>query len=204
MAVKQTAYQTKDYSELIGMEGFSDELLNNHFTLYKGYVDNTNKLQQMIANATKDGKDPGFAELNRRLGFEWNGMRMHEYYFDALGGEGSIKKTGGLYKKLSDEFGSFEEWQKSFKAMGSIRGVGWAALYHDPNTNRCFNMWIEQHHISHPTSCQLLLTMDMWEHAFMLDYGLDKAGYIDAFMKNINWDVIEERLEAGAHIWAGK
>ncbi|MDA8169169.1 MAG: hypothetical protein M0Z59_05645 [Nitrospiraceae bacterium] len=201
MAVKTMAYEAKDYSELIGIEGFSEELLNNHFTLYKGYVTNTNRILETMADLPKDGKDPRFAELNRRLGFEWNGMRLHEYYFDALGGEGKIRETGKIAKKLADEFGSFEEWEKSFKAVGGIRGVGWAALYHDPNTGRCLNFWINEHHVAHPSSCQLLLALDVWEHAFMLDYGLNRNEYIEAFMRNINWNVVEQRLEAGANIW---
>ncbi len=201
MVTKTAPYTAKDYSGLLGMDGFSDDLLNNHFALYQGYVNNTIRLLDMIADMPRDAKDPRFAELNRRLGFEWDGMRMHEYYFDALGGNGKINKSGPLANKLSQEFGSFDEWQKAFKAVAGIRGVGWAALYHDPNTGRCMNFWINEHHVAHPASCQLLLACDVWEHAFMLDYGLNRADYLDAFFMNLNWDVVEQRLEAGAHVW---
>ncbi|MDA8087378.1 MAG: Fe-Mn family superoxide dismutase [Nitrospiraceae bacterium] len=201
MPVKTMAYETKDYSDLIGMEGFSEGLLNNHFKLYQGYVSNANKLLEQIAELPQDGADPRFAELNRRLGFEWNGMRLHEYYFESLGGDGKIDKGGPLAKKISEDFGSVDSWQKSFKATGMIRGVGWAGLYLDPNTNRLLNFWIGEHHISHPSGCRLLLVMDVWEHAFMLDYGLNRKDYIEAFSRNINWQAAEQRLSGGSKAW---
>lgn len=81
-------YGIQDYSKLLGIKGFSDNLLNNHFTLYQGYVKNLNRLIETIATLSKGGKSdtPEYAELQRRFGFEWNGMRLHEYYFDNLGG----------------------------------------------------------------------------------------------------------------------
>lgn len=200
MVTRAIPYTAKDYSDLLGMDGFSDDLLNNHFTLYQGYVNNTVKLLDLITDLPKDGKNPEFAELNRRLGFEWNGMRLHEYYFDALGGDGKIDKGSDIARKISDEFGSYDAWLQSFKAIGGIKGVGWVALYHDPNTGRCVNFWIEEHHMNHPSSCQLLLVMDMWEHAFMLDYGLNKGQYIDAFLMNLNWSIVDQRLRAGTFV----
>ncbi|MDA8088585.1 MAG: superoxide dismutase [Nitrospiraceae bacterium] len=201
MPVKTMAYQARDFAELIGMEGFSDGLLNNHFKLYQGYVSNTNKLQDQIAELPQDGTDPRFAELNRRLGFEFNGMRLHEFYFDSLGGNGKINKNGAMAKKISEDFGNFDNWEKSFKAVGSMRGVGWAALYADPNSGRLMNFWINEHHVSHPAGCQLMLVMDVWEHAFMLDYGLNRKDYIETFFKNINWEAVEQRLSAAMKTW---
>ena len=201
MSVKTTGYQAKDYSKLMGTEGFSDGLLNNHFKLYQGYVSNANKLSEQIAELPQEGIDPRFAELNRRLGFEWNGMRLHEYYFESLGGDGKVDKNGALAKKISEDFGSFDSWQSSFKAVGMIRGVGWAALYLDPNAGRLMNFWINEHHVSHPSSCQLIMIMDVWEHAFMLDYGLNRKDYIEAFMRNANWRAAEQRFSGGLKTW---
>ena len=201
MSVKTVGYQAKDYSKLIGMEGFSDGLLNNHFRLYQGYVSNSNKISEQISELPQDGTDPRFAELNRRFGFEWNGMRLHEYYFDNLGGDGKIDKNGTLAKKISEDFGGFDSWRDSFKAVGSIRGVGWAALYLDVNAGRLINFWINEHHVSHPASCQLILAMDVWEHAFMLDYGLNRKDYIEAFMRNLNWQAAEQRFSSGMKAW---
>lgn len=123
-------YTAKDYSKLIGMEGFSETLLKNHFTLYQGYVTNTNKILDSLAQMLKEDKatTPEWAELKRRLGWEFNGMRLHEYYFENLGGKAPLKKDGELGKKLVEEFGSYETWEKAFKAVGSMRGIGWSVL----------------------------------------------------------------------------
>lgn len=190
-------YVAKDYSKLIGMEGFSETLLKNHFTLYQGYVTNTNKVLDTLDQMLKDGKTgtPEFAELKRRLGWEFNGMRLHEYYFENLGGKGGIDKGGKLAKKLAEGFGSYEAWEKDFRGTGTMRGIGWAALYNDSQSGRLINFWINEHDVSHPAGCSLILIMDVFEHAFMLDYGLKRADYIEAFFKDIDWKAAEERLK---------
>ena len=190
------AYNAKDYNRLLGMEGFSDTLLKNHFTLYQGYVTNTNKLTDALSQLLKDGKTgtPEYAELKRRLGWEFNGMRLHEYYFENLGGKGGISKTGKLYQKLVESFGSYEAWEKDFKATGSMRGIGWAVLYQDVLSGNFINFWINEHDVGHPSGAMPILIMDVFEHAFMIDYGLKRADYIEAFFRNINWDEAEKRL----------
>ncbi len=191
------AYVANDYSKLIGMEGFSDTLLKNHFALYQGYVTNTNKVLDALAQMLKDDKagTPEFAELKRRLGWEFNGMRLHEYYFENLGSKTAIDKNGPLAKKLAADFGSYEAWEKDFKATGSMRGIGWVALYQDTTHGGLMNFWINEHDVSHPAGCNPLLIMDVFEHAFMIDYGLKKADYIGSFFKNINWAAVETRLK---------
>lgn len=189
-------YAPKDYSRLIGMEGFSDTLLKNHFTLYQGYVKNTNAVLARLDGMLKEDKagTPEFAELKRRLGWEFNGMRLHEYYFGNLGSGKTIEK-GALEKRLAKDFGSFEAWKKDFTSVGKMRGIGWAALYEDRSSGRLIDFWINEHDVSHPAGCKLILIMDVFEHAFMTDYGLGKADYIESFMKNINWEAAEERLK---------
>jgi Fe-Mn family superoxide dismutase len=193
---KKMTYTAKDYNKLLGMVGFSDTLLKNHFTLYQGYVANTNKLIETLGQMLKEGKTgtPEFAELKRRLGWEFNGMRLHEYHFENLGGKGGIEKTGKLSKRISEDFGSYEAWEKEFKAVGSMRGIGWSVLYQDSLTGKLLNFWINEHDVGHPAGCSPLLILDVFEHAFMIDYGLKKADYIEAFFKNINWKVVEGRL----------
>jgi len=192
---EKTAYLAKDYSRLLGMEGFSDTLLKNHFTLYQGYVTNTNKLLETLSQMLKEGKvsTPEFAELKRRFGWEFNGMRLHEYYFENLGGKGELEKSGKLFKKISEEFGSFETWEKEFRAIGMMRGIGWAILYQDPLTGKLINFWINEHDVGHPAGCSPVLILDVFEHAFMIDYGLKRADYIEAFFKNIHWKAVEGR-----------
>jgi Fe-Mn family superoxide dismutase len=190
-------YTAKDFSKLIGMEGFSETLLKNHFTLYQGYVTNTNKILDSLAQMLKEDKatTPEWAELKRRLGWEFNGMRLHEYYFENLGGKAPLKKDGKLGKKLTEEFESYETWEKAFKTVGSMRGIGWAVLYQDLTNGRLINFWINEHDVGHPAGCNPLLILDVFEHAFMIDYGLKRADYITAFFKNINWAAVESRLK---------
>jgi len=189
-------YEAKDYSGLLGLPGFSETLLKNHFSLYQGYVTNTNKLLDLLAQMMKEGKmaTPEFAEMKRRLGWEWNGMRLHEYYFENLGGKEPLKPEFRLYQKIGENFGSYELWEKEFKAMGAMRGIGWVALYQDTATGRLINFWINEHDVGHPAGGNLLLIMDVFEHAYLTDYGLKRADYIEAFFKNINWKVVESRL----------
>lgn len=191
------AYTAKDYTKLIGMEGFSNTLLNNHFTLYQGYVTNTNKLTDILAGMLKDGKTaaPEYAELKRRFGFEFDGMRLHEYYFENLGGKAALDKSGAFAKKLAAAFGSYEAWEQDFKATGSMRGIGWTVLYQDDVTGALFNQWINEHEVGHLAGCKPVLVMDVFEHAFMIDYGLKRADYIAAFFKNINWKAAESRIK---------
>jgi len=191
------AYTAKDYSKLIGMEGFGETLLKNHFTLYQGYVTNTNKVLDTLDQMLKEGKTatPEFAELKRRVGWEFNGMRLHEYYFENLGGKGGAPKSGKLAQKMTGDFGGVEGWEKDFRATGAMRGIGWAVLYYDPAGGRLMNVWINEHDVAHPAGCVPLLIMDVFEHAFMLDYGLKRADYIEAFFKNIDWAAVEARLK---------
>lgn len=191
------AYEAKDYGKLLGMQGFSDTLLNNHFTLYKGYVTNTNKVIDTLAAMVKDGKAAAyeFGELKRRLGWEFNGMRLHEYYFENLGGNGVLDQGGKLAKLMSDNFGSYDTWLQDFKGMATMRGIGWAVLYQDVIGGRLINQWINEHDVGHPAGCQPLLILDVFEHAFMIDYGLKRADYIEAFFKNIDWKVVEARVK---------
>jgi superoxide dismutase, Fe-Mn family len=189
------AYTAKDYSALIGLPGFSETLLKNHFTLYQGYVTNTNKVLDTLDALLKDGKagTPEYAELKRRLGWEFDGMRLHEFYFENLGAK-PLARGGALATKLAAEFGSYENWEKDFKATGAMRGIGWTILYQDPVNGRLINFWINEHDVAHPAGCTPLLIMDVFEHAFMIDYGLKRADYIAAFFGNINWAAVEGRL----------
>lgn len=194
------SYTAKDYGKLIGMEGFSDTLLKNHFTLYQGYVANTNKVLDSLSAMMKEDKGgtPEFAELKRRLGWEFNGMRLHEYYFENLGGPpqaGGMQKNSRIAAKLSGDFGSPEAWEKHFRATGTMRGIGWAVLYQDISNGQLINFWINEHDTGHPAGCNPMLIMDVFEHAFITDYGLKRADYIEAFFKNIDWKAVEARLK---------
>ena len=201
VAVKEERgpYEAKNFDHLLGTPGFSDQLLRNHFALYQGYVTNVNKVAETLAAITKDGKmgTPEYAELKRRFGWEFNGMRLHEYYFGNLAKDGTeLENNGPLYRKLSERFGSYKNWTKDFKAVGAMRGIGWAILYLDPVTNQMFNTWINEHETGHLAGSIPLLVLDVFEHAYMIDYGLKKADYIEAFFRNLDWRVVANRFSS--------
>jgi len=189
-------YTAKNFQRLMGMEGFSDTLLKNHFTLYEGYVTNTVKLIDALDKLLKEDKvaTPEYAELTRRFGWEFNGMRLHELYFENLG-KSALDMNGKLGGKIVSEFGLYENWEKDFRATGAMRGIGWAVLYLEPVSGRLFNVWINEHDVGHLAGCVPVLVMDVFEHAFMIDYGLKRADYIKAFFNNINWDAVEARIK---------
>lgn len=190
-------YEPKNFDQLLGTKGFSDQLLKNHFTLYQGYVANTNKVADALSALLKDGKTatPEYAEMKRRFGWEFNGMRLHEQYFGNMKKDGSQLDNGSkLTKKFVEDFGSYENWEKDFKGTGSMRGIGWAILYYDPMGNRLFNVWINEHDGGHFSGAVPLLIMDVFEHAFMIDYGLKRADYIEAFFKAIDWSAVVKRF----------
>lgn len=189
-------YSAKDFSYLIGTPGFSENLLNNHFKLYQGYVANTQKVANLLVELLREGKEntPEFAELKRRFGWEWNGMRLHELYFGNLGGASNPDSAPKVLEIIKSAFGSIDGWQRDFKATGMMRGIGWVILYRDQQTKNAFNCWINEHDVAHLAGGTPLLVMDLFEHAFMLDYGMNRADYINAFMKVINWQVVEKRI----------
>src|SRR3989338_4069807 len=189
-------YQAKIFENLIGLPGFSEKILKDHFGLYQGYVNNFNKLDETLMAMEKERKFnvPEFAELNRRLGWEFNGMRLHELYFENLSKESiEIDKNSELYGKISKEWESFEAFEKDFRAMAAMRGIGWVILYYDKQANRLFNVWINEHDVGHFSGCTPLLAMDVFEHAYLIDYGTKRTDYINAFMKVIDWKVVEKR-----------
>lgn len=185
-------YSPKDFSHLLGTEGLSDALLNNHFMLYQGYVTNTNKLLELFKTA--EAGTPQFAELHRRFGWEWNGMRLHELYFSNIAKHGVALSERALKQKIESTWGSYENWEKEFRAMATMRGIGWVVLVHDKKDGKLFNIWVGEHDEGYLTGVTPLLVVDVFEHAFMLDYGLKRADYINAVMSHIDWHTVEERV----------
>ncbi len=191
-------FNAKNFDHLLGTEGFSDNLLKNHFTLYQGYVTNTNKLFDTLKLMVKENKaaTPEFAELKRRFGWEFNGMRLHEYYFSNMSKKiMELNKKSNFARKINDEFGSHDSWEAAYKAVGAMRGIGWVVLYYDPIEKRMINAWINEHDVGHLAGAFPLLVMDVFEHAFMLDYGLRRGDYINAFFKQIDWRIVNERFD---------
>jgi Fe-Mn family superoxide dismutase len=198
-----SSYQPRQFN-LSGLKGISDQTLEMHFKLYEGYVKETNNLTQRITEFIKDGnvdqeEMPAYSELTRRLGFEYNGMVLHEYYFDNLqtgGGTGDPAKTSQFLKAAEATFGSYDIWKADFVGIGKMRGVGWAICNQNPANGRISNHWITLHETGNVAGFNPILVMDVWEHAFLLDYKpAERPKYIEAFFSNINWNAVEERLK---------
>lgn len=191
-------YAPKDYSNLFGMKGFNDDLLKMHFQLYEGYVKNTNLLLNALQDfqSTSPLESYEFGSLKRRLGWEFDGMRLHELYFENLGGAGGMPSPqSSLNSLLLKQFGTFEKWKNDFLATALTRGIGWVVLYQEQVTGRLINTWISEHDVGHLVTLKPLLVLDVWEHAYLTQYGLNRTAYIKAFMDNINWDIVEKRIQ---------
>jgi Fe-Mn family superoxide dismutase len=124
-------------------------------------------------------------------------MRLHEYYFENMTkNKVELNKDSAFYKKIQEDFGSWENWEKDFKSTGAMRGIGWAVLYYDPIAKKLFYTWINEHDVGHIAACPIILIMDVFEHAYMIDYGLKRADYIEAFFNAIDWNVVITRFES--------
>ncbi len=191
-------YKAKDFSYLLGkLKGIDSSLLEMHFKLYEGYVKNTNTLLANLQEMRESNQERtlGFGALKRRFGWEYDGMYLHELYFENLSPHSKISPRSPIYKKIVQDFGSFESWEKDFVSTGMIRGIGWVILYQDPVEKKLYNCWINEHDLGHLAGGKPLLVMDVWEHAYITEYGLNRGGYIQAFLRNVNWDEVEMRLE---------
>jgi Fe-Mn family superoxide dismutase len=199
--VNPPTYRATEFSYLQGLNGISDDQIGQHLELYQGYVQNTNKLNARIAELANSGQagSPEYTELMRRRGFEYNGMILHEHYFGNLAPNSAGQPDEGteLFSALERDFGSWDGWRQLFTQVGKMRGVGWALLYQDPGSGRLTNHWISLHQDGHPAGFKPLLVMDVWEHAFMVDYkATERAKYIDAFFSNVDWNAVESRLRS--------
>jgi Fe-Mn family superoxide dismutase len=192
------SYVAKDFSHLKGLRGISDQTLDTHLGLYAGYVKNTNLLNERLAELRAAGNSGSaeYAELTRRLGFEYNGMRLHELYFGNLtSGKSRLQARSRLARAVTGSFGSIEAWREDFAKIGTMRGVGWAVLFQDPVTRRLSNHWIELHETVNVAGFVPILVMDVWEHAWLLDYKpADRPKYVDAFFTNVDWPAANRRL----------
>jgi superoxide dismutase, Fe-Mn family len=191
-------YTARTFS-LPTLEGISQKQVDIHLGLYQGYVKHINLLREQIADLTaQDDEKYAFAieSIRRRLGFEFNGMRMHEFYFPQWEGGPSPEPHGSdLDKALSTKYGSWEGFIEHFKKVGMSRGSGWCTLAWDPAGNTPHIWWTADHELGMLADVDILLALDMWEHAYMVDYfPAEKMKHIDAFFKNLNWKTVEKRF----------
>lgn len=199
-------YEAQNFEKLLGhVDGLNDDLLKMHFKLYQGYVTNANLLLEKIQALNVDGKapPPEFAGFKHMLGWEFDGMILHELYFGNLGGaKQTLKQDDPLMRNIIADFGSYENWKNDFISTGAMRGIGWVILYRDPKMGRLINTWINEHDVGHLAGGAPLLVMDVFEHAYITQFGLDRAEYIKVFFNNIDWTVVSKRFKDSANIEA--
>lgn len=189
-------YEPRSFS-IPELEGISTDTIENHLGLYAGYVKHVNLIRDKIEAFSQDPDNNSFAiaEMQRRLGFEFGGMRNHEYYFAQFEGGATALPEGLLPEKLAAQWGSVEAWEARFREIALTRGVGWAMLYHDPQTDQLVQTWVDEQHLGQLADLDIVLALDMWEHSYMRDYrSPEKGQYVDAFFKNLNWEVVASRL----------
>ena len=185
--------------DIKNLVGLSDKSIEEHLKLYSGYVKHSNLILEKIEELKEDSEKNAYAlaEIMRRFGFEYNGMRNHEVYFDSLsGGSTTLTTSDPLYKKIEEDFGSFDGWLASFKSIAGTRGIGWAMLYFDRKDKRLLNAWVDEQHMGQLQDCALILGLDMWEHSFVYDYQPSgKKQYIEDFFTNLNWSKVEDNFK---------
>lgn len=188
------------------LKGLSKKQIEVHLALYEGYVKHTNLIMEKIAKLKQEDAEGNaylINELRRRLGFEFDGMRMHEYYFEQF--EGAKENNGGgspdsaLAKAAAEKYGSGEAFMAHIKEVAGTRGIGWTIVYYDPAGKTLHTAWIDDHQLGQLAGLPIILALDMWEHAYMVDYApADKKNYVEAFLDNVNWSFIEKRFEQAA------
>jgi len=192
------AYQAKTFT-IPKLDGISEKSIEEHLGLYQGYVKNFNAISDKLVEYARESTEKNshaLSELIRRRSFEFDGMRLHELYFAQFeGGAKALDENSPLGKQLKQEYqGHFDEF---FKMIGSMRGPGWALLYWDKEASQFLAGFSGEQHQGHFVTLPIVVALDVWEHAFLLDYGAQGKGkYIDAFLKNLNWSVVEKRFEA--------
>ena len=191
-------YTAKQFN-LPTLNGLSEKQIKVHLALYEGYVKHVNLIMEKM-EAVRTGTlelDPYIvAELRRRFAFEFDGMRMHEYYFAQFEGEKGGNPSSALAKAAAEKYGGGENFLKHIRDVAGSRGIGWVVVYSDPRAKTIHTVFVTDHELGQLAGLPILLALDLWEHAYMVDYvPAEKKNYIDAFFANLNWSVVEKRFE---------
>jgi Fe-Mn family superoxide dismutase len=190
---------TEQKFQIGALTGISEKTIEEHLKLYAGYVKHANLImthEEELSNPPAGGSEKyayELAEIQRRFGFEWGGIRNHEVYFSLLeGGATPINPASALYTKIIAQWSSWETFITRMKLMAMTRGVGWAMLYYDEKTDMLLPGWIDEQHLGQLADCRLIFALDMWEHSYVADYQPSgKKQYVEDFFTNVNWSVAE-------------
>ena len=190
-------YEAKTF-DIPELDGISSHTIQEHIGLYNGYVKHFNLIQEKLAELMKDPEANAYAiaEVRRRSGFEFGGMKNHEAYFAQFEGGAKALSEGALSEMITAQFGSLDNLVATMKNIAATRGVGWSMLYLDRSTSQLVTTWVDEQHLGQFTDVNIVLGLDMWEHSYMLDYPpSQKKEYIEAFFANLNWEVIAKRVD---------
>jgi Fe-Mn family superoxide dismutase len=188
-------YQAREF-DFSKVKGISREALDDHLQLYRGYVENTNKvLKEALSPKPGQGKQPTPDGWAHRLGFEYNGVVLHELFFDQLRGPGVTLPAEGVIAQAADiSFGSVQGWREHVTTVARTRGIGWVMSARDWRSNRLHTFWIAEHHIGIPAGLEPVFVLDLWEHAYLRDFGVKgREQWVEAVLDNTDWQVIEDR-----------
>jgi Fe-Mn family superoxide dismutase len=180
------------------LDGISAKSVEEHLALYAAYVKNFNAITSLTGELMKDSEKNAHAisELMRRRSFEFGGMRLHELYFSQFeGGASTLDAASALGKALTEQYGNPDYAIAELRHVAMMRGPGWSLLYWDAQAKQFLVGFSGEQHQGHFATLPVVLALDVWEHAFLLDYGaLGKGTYVDAFFKNLNWKVLADRF----------
>lgn len=178
------------------LPGLSEKQLSEHHSvLYAGYVKKINEINQKMESAPPADANATFSlirELKLEETFALNAIKLHEGYFDNMGGDGQAK--GSVKDVLSKDFGSFEKWEEQFRALG-IAARGWVVLAYDLEDGKLHNYLCDVHNQGGVWGAIPILILDVYEHAYFLDYGTGRKAYIETFMKTIDWKEVDSRYQ---------
>jgi len=186
--------------DLPELSGLSRKQIDVHLALYEGYVKHVNLIFETIQRLREeDAKKNAFTinELRRRMGFEFDGMRMHEYYFEQFEGGPKVADADGTLRKIAGErYGSWDNFIAHIKEVAGTRGIGWVVVYYDQSVGVLHTSFVNDHELGQLSGLPIILALDLWEHAYMVDYvPAEKKSYVDAFLENVNWTVADARSQ---------
>lgn len=184
-------YEAKTFS-IPELDGISTQTIESHLGLYAGYVKHVNKIRAELKNVNDDYAQ---AEMQRRLGFEFGGMKNHEYYFAQFEGGYTDCPAGAFKDMVEAQYGSLDAFVERLKTLAKTRGVGWVMCYIDRASEQLVLAWIDEQHLGQLADVDIVLALDMWEHSYMMDHTpAHKGDYVDAFFTNLNWEVVAARV----------
>ena len=194
-------YTAKTF-DLPALAGLSEKQIKVHLGLYEGYVKNVNLIMETLAgyaaygDKASEGDKYAITELRHRFAFEFDGMRMHEYYFEQFEGGAQALSDGALASAAAEKYGSKDGLVAHIKEVAGSRGIGWVVVYRDPKGGTLHTVFVNDHELGQLAGLPVLLALDLWEHAFMVDYvPAEKKNYVEAFLANLNWSVVEKRFD---------